>query len=336
LKRTVLLLGAVMKRRRFLGILSGAVAAWPVVARAQQQSMPVIGFMSARSPGESAGVVTAFHKGLGETGYVDGRNVAIEYRWAEGKYDRLPTMAADLVRRQVKVIAAIGDPSPLFARAATQTIPIVFAMNGDPVSEGLVLSLNRPGGNRTGVTVFGAATVTKRLQLLRELVPKGTIAYLMNPDNPNGAIELGAAQTAARSLGQEMLVFKASSERELEAAFTTIVQQPTGALLVASDLFFLSRRDQLVALAAHHRIPAIYYLREFAEAGGLMTYGNVLTELYRQVGVYVGRILGGANTADLPVQQSRQFEFVINLKIATALGIDVPPSLLARTDEVIE
>jgi putative ABC transport system substrate-binding protein len=324
-----------VKRRQFITLVGGAVA-WPLAAAAQQPAMPVVGFMSARSPAESARVVAAFHKGLNEAGYLQDGNVAIEYRWAEGKYDLLPEMAADLVRRQVTVIVAIGDPSPHIAKAQTQTIPIVFAANGDPVREGLVASLNRPGGNATGITIFGAAAVTKRLQLLHELVLQAAIAYLMNPSNPNGDIELSAAQTAARSLGQEMLVFRASSERELDTAFVTMAQQRAGALLVATDLFFLARRDLLASMAARHQLPAIYYLREFAEAGGLMTYGNRLTDVYRLVGIYVGRILKGEKPADLPVQQSTKFELVINLKTAKALGLTLPNALLVSADEVIE
>jgi ABC-type uncharacterized transport system substrate-binding protein len=326
-----------MNRREFITLLGGAVA-WPFAVRAQQsQSMPVVGFMSARSPGESASLVAAFHKGFNEAGYVEGRNVAIEYRWAESKYDVLPIMATDLIRRQVTVIVAIGDPSPQIAKAATQTIPIVFAANGDPVRDSLVVSLNRPGGNATGVTIFGAAAVTKRLQMLHELMPQVvTIAFLMNPNNPNNDIEMSTAETAARSLGQEMLVLRASSERELDSAFATMAQHRAGASLVASDLFFLGRRDQLVSLAARYQIPTIYYLREFAEAGGLMTYGNKVTDMYHQVGVYVGRILNGANPADLPVVQSTKFELVINASTARMLGLTVPPTLLAIADEVIE
>ena len=325
-----------MRRRDFITLLSGATAAWPLAARAQQPATPVVGFMSARSPAESARVVAAFHKGFNEAGYFEGRNVEIEYRWAEGKYDLLPQMAADLVRRQVNVIVAIGDPSPHIAKAQTQTIPIVFAANGDPVREGLVATLNRPGGNVTGITIFGAAAVTKRLQLLHELVRPTAITYLMNQSNPNGDTEMNAAQMAARSIGQEMIVLRASSERELDTAFATTAQQRGGALLVASDLFFLARREVIVSLAARHQLPAIYYLREFAEAGGLMTYGNILADVYHQVGVYVGRILKGAKPTDLPAMQSTKFEFVLNLKTAKRLGLEIPPALLAVADEVIE
>jgi putative ABC transport system substrate-binding protein len=325
-----------MRRRDFITLLSGVTTAWPLAARAQQPATPVVGFMSARSPAESARVVAAFHKGINEAGYFEGRNVEIEYRWAEGKYDLLPQMAVDLVGRQVNVIVAIGDPSPHIAKAQTQTIPIVFAANGDPVREGLVATLNRPGGNVTGITIFGAAAVTKRLQLLHELARPAAIAYIMNPSNPNGDTEMNAAQTAARSIGQEMIVLRASSERELDTAFATTAQQRGGALLVASDLFFLAKRDVVVSLAARHKLPAIYYLREFAEAGGLMTYGNILADVYYQVGVYVGRILNGAKPTDLPAIQSTKFEFVLNLKTAKRLGLEIPPTLLAVADEVIE
>jgi putative ABC transport system substrate-binding protein len=264
--------------------------------------------------------------------------VAVEYRWAQGQYDRLPELAADLVRRQVAVLAATGgEPSPQSAKAATQTIPIVFTANGDPVRTGLVASLNRPGGNITGITIFGADVVTKRLQLLHELVPQAAaIAYLMNPNIPNADVEMEIARTAAVSLGKEMLIFRASSEGEFGPAFASMVQQRREALLVASDVFFLSRRDQLASFAARHRIPTIYYLREFAEAGGLMTYGNRLTDAYRQVGGYVGRILKGEKPGDLPVQQSTKFELLINLKTAKTLGLEVPNSMQLLADEVIE
>ena len=280
----------------------------------------------------------AFHQGLKETGFVEGQNVAVEYRWAQGHYDRFAELAAEFVRRQVAVIAATGgEPSPQSAKAATQTIPIVFTANGDPVREGLVASLPRPGGNITGITIFGPAAVTKRVQLMHELIPQAaTIAYLMNPNHPSGEIEMTAAQTAARSLGKEMPVLRASNERELDTAFATMAQQQVGALVVASDPFFYSRRGELASLAARHRLPAIYYLPEFARAGGLMAYGNSLTDIYRLVGVYVGRILKGEKPGDLPVVQSTKFEFVINLQTARALGIEVPNSLQLLADEVIE
>jgi putative ABC transport system substrate-binding protein len=264
--------------------------------------------------------------------------VAIEYRWAEGRYNRLPELAAELVRRQVAVIAATGgEPSPQSAKAATQTIPIVFTANGDPVREGLVASLNRPGGNVTGITIFGSAAVTKRVQLIHELIPKAaTIAYLINPNHPSGEIEMQAAQTSARSFGREMLVFKASNERELDAAFTTMAQQKAGALVVASDPFFFLRRDQLASLAAGHELPAIYYVPEFVRAGGLMAYGNSVPDVYRLVGVYIGRILKGEKPADLPVFQSSKFEFVINLQTARNLGLEVPNTIQLLADEVIE
>jgi putative ABC transport system substrate-binding protein len=326
-----------MKRREFI-VLLGGVSAWSVAARAQQQAMPVVGFLSTLSPEAISRPVAGFHGGLKEAGYIERQNVAIEYRWAQGHYDRLPQLAADLVRRKVAVIVASGgDPSPQIAKAATQTIPIVFGMFGDPVREGLVDSLSRPGGNATGVTIFGPAAVTKRLQLLHDLVPTaGLIAFLMNPNNPNGNIEMGAAETAATSIGKQIAVFKASTESELDATFLRIAQQRIDALLGASDPFLFNRRDQIVSLAARHAIPAIYYLREFAHAGGLMAYGNSLTDMYRLVGVYVGRILKGEKPTDLPVVQSTKFEFVINLQTARALGIKVPNSMQSLADEVIE
>ena len=271
-------------------------------------------------------------------GYREGQNLAIEYRWAQGQYDRLPELAADLVRRRVAVLVASGgDPSPQIAKAATQTIPIVFGMFGDPVKEGLVDSLSRPGGNSTGMTIFGPSAVTKRLQLLHALMPQGVvIAFLINPNNPNGDIEMRAAQTAAGSFGKEMVVLRASNESELDTAFATMVQQQVGALLVASDPFLLYRRDQVVSLAARHGIPGNYYLRGFARAGGLMAYGNSLTDMYRLVGVYVGRILKGEKPGDLPIIQSSKFDLMINLKTAKTLGVSVPYGLLNAADEVIE
>jgi putative tryptophan/tyrosine transport system substrate-binding protein len=325
-----------VRRRHFIALLGGA-AAWPLAARAQQPTMPVVGFLSTLSPSNmAANVMKEFPQGLKEAGFVEDQNVKIEYRWAEGHYDRLPPLAADLVRRQVAVIAATGgEPSPQVVKAATQTIPIVFMANGDPVAAGLVASLNRPGGNLTGVTIFGMMAVGKRLELLRQLMPKaGTIGYLMNPDNPNQ--ELDNVQAAARSLGQQILVLNADGGREIDTAFATIAQQRVAALLVASDPLFFDRRDQLIALAARQAIPAIYYLRAFCQAGGLLSYGNNLTDMYRQVGTYTGRILNGERPADLPVMQSTKFELIINFKTAKALGLEVPPTLLALADEVIE
>jgi putative ABC transport system substrate-binding protein len=327
-----------MKRREFITLLGGAAAAWPLAARAQQLAMPTVGYIHTLSPENVPHFVPAFRQGLNEAGFVEGQNVAVEYRWAHGQYDRLPELAADLVRRNVAVIAALGgEPSPQVVIAATHTIPIVFATNGDPLREGLVASLNRPGGNVTGVTIFGAAAVTKRMQLLHEVVPQAaTIDFLMNPNNPNGDLEMRAAQTAARSLGKEILVLRASNESELDAAFATMAQQRGAALLGASDTFLFGRRDKIISLAAQHRIPAIYYLREFAEAGGLMAYGNRITDAYRVVGNYVGRILKGEKPADLPIVQATKYEFLINLKTAKALGIEVPNSMQLLADEVIE
>jgi putative ABC transport system substrate-binding protein len=300
--------------------------------------MPVVGFMNINSAENVPDLVAAFRQGLKETGFVEGQNVAVEYRWAQGHYDRFPEFAAEFVRRQVAVIAATGgEPSPQSAKAATQTIPIVFTANGDPIGEGLVASLRRPGGNITGLTIFGPAAVTKRVQLMQQLIPQAaTLAYLMNPSHPSGEIEMTSAQTAARSSGKEMLVLRASNERELDTAFETMVQQQAGALVVASDPFFYSRRGELVSLAARYRVPAIYYLPEFARAGGLMAYGNSLPDIFRLAGVYVGRILKGEKPGDLPVVQSTKFDFVINLKTAKALGLDVPLGLTAGADEVIE
>jgi ABC-type uncharacterized transport system substrate-binding protein len=326
-----------MRRREFITLLGGAAAGWPLAVHAQQPNMPMVGFMSTLSPESISGPVAGFHQGLKETGYREGQNLTIEYRWAQGHYDRLPELAADLVRRRVAVLVASGgDPSPQIARAATQTIPIVFGMFGDPVKEGLVDSLSRPGGNSTGVTIFGPAAVTKRLQLLHAVVPEGVIAFLMNPNNPNGNLEMRAAQEAAASLGKQIVVLSVSSESELDAAFASMVQQRIGSLVGASDPFLFNRRDQIVSLAARHKIPAIYYLRDFAHAGGLMAYSNSLTDMYRLVGVYVGRILKGEKPAELPVIQSSKFDLIINLKTAKALGLSVPFGLLNAADEVIE
>jgi putative tryptophan/tyrosine transport system substrate-binding protein len=319
-------------------LLSGAAAVWPLAARAQQTAMPVIGFLHILSPENVPHFVPAFRQGLKEQGFVEGQNLVVEYRWAHGQYDRLPELAADLVHRQVAVLAAMGgQPSPHVAKATTQTIPIMFATNGDPVREALVASLNRPGGNAPGVTIFGPAAVTKRLQLLHELVPKvAIIGFLTNPNNPNAAFELSAVQEAARSLGTEIAVLNASNESELDAAFAVMAQRQVGALVGASDTFLFGRRDQIVSLAAHYRIPAIYYLREFAQGGGLMAYGNSIPDAYRVAGVYVGRILKGEKPGDRPVVQSTKFEFVINLQTARVLGIEVPNSMQLLADEVIE
>jgi ABC-type uncharacterized transport system substrate-binding protein len=327
-----------MKRRDFITLLGGgAAAAWPLAARAQQPAMPVIGFLNTLSPNNLAqGSLDAFRQGLGVAGFVDGQNVSIEYRWAEGHYERLPALADDLVRREVAVIAATGgEPAPQVVKAATQTIPIVFMANGDPVASGLVASLNRPGGNATGITIFGTMAAGKRLELLRQLMPKADIvAYLMNPENPNQ--EIDSVRAAAHTLGQQVLVLNASSDPELDAAFVAIAQQQVAALLVASDSLFFDRRERLVALAARQLIPTIYYLRAFPQAGGLASYGNSLTDLYRQSGIYTGRVLKGEKPTELPVIQSVKFEFVINLNTAKALGLEVPPTLLALADEVIE
>ncbi|HKF13591.1 MAG TPA: ABC transporter substrate-binding protein [Xanthobacteraceae bacterium] len=325
-----------MKRREFITLLGGAAVARPLAAQ-QQPAMPVVGFLSTLSPTNmAANVMNDFRQGLKEAGFVEGQNVKVEYRWAEGHYDRLQALAADLVRGQVAVIAATGgEPSPQVVKAATQTIPIVFMANGDPVAAGLVASLNRPGGNLTGVTIFGMIAAGKRLELLRQLVPKAsTIGYLMNPDNPNQ--ELENVQDAARSLGRQILVLNAHGGQEIETAFTTIAKERIAGLLVASDPLFFDRRDQLIALAARQAIPAIYYLRAFCQAGGLLSYGNNLTDMYRHVGMYTGRILNGERPADLPVIQSTKFELVINLKTAKALGLEMPPTLLALANEVIE
>jgi putative ABC transport system substrate-binding protein len=326
-----------MRRREFITLIGGA-AAWPLAARGQQAAMPVIGFISSESPDSFAHFVRAFHEGLSESGYVESRNVAIEYRWARGQLDLLPILAADLVKRQVNVILASGGSvSAPPAKAATRTIPIVFIMAADPVGLGLVASLNRPGGNVTGVNLLSAELITKQLDLLHELAPKTrTIALLVNPASPYTELEIKDAQNAAHARGHELQVLRASSDGELETAFMKLVQQRAEALLIAFNPFFTSHRNQIVQLAARSGIPAVYPAREFATAGGLMSYGGSVTDAYRQAAVYTGKILKGEKPADLPVMQPTKFELVINLKTARALGVKISDILLSLADEVIE
>jgi putative ABC transport system substrate-binding protein len=326
-----------LERRKFITLLGGA-AAWPLAANAQQPAMPVIGFLGNESPEIFAGRLRAFRQGLDEAGFVDRRNVAIEFRWARGEYDQLSVLAADLVRQSVTVMVATTTPAVLAAKAATTTIPVVFLTGGDPVEMGLVASLNRPGGNMTGVSNLTVEIGAKQMELLHELVPAATLfALLVNPANPVLADTLSRdLQTAARAMRQHILVVNASTESDFDTAFTTLVEKRVGALVVGNDPFFNARLDQLVALAARHAVPAIYPYREFAAAGGLMSYGSNLADPYRLVGVYAGRILRGEKPADMPVQLVTKIELVINLKAARALGITFPITLLGRADEVIE
>ena len=326
-----------MTRREFITLLGGAAAAWPLAARAQQPAMPLVGFLHSGSPEPFAPNVAAFRQGLTDTGFVEGRNVAIEYRWARGQYDRLPALAADLVQHQATIIAADGAGAALAAKAATSEIPIVFMVGPDPVELGLVNSLNRPGGNMTGLSMFNVSLDQKRFELLRELVPTAaTFALLINPKGPPAELHTKELEAAARTGGQQFITLRASEDRDLGPAFANLVPQRTDALIVVPDPFFDSRRDQLVDLAARHSVPTVYGWREFPVAGGLMSYGIKFADVSRQVGVYVGRILKGAKPADLPVMQPTKFELVLNLKTAKTLGLEVPTAILLRADEVIE
>jgi putative ABC transport system substrate-binding protein len=324
-----------LKRREFTTLLSGAAVAWPLAAHAQQPVMALVGLLSSAQLDDRQ--IGAIRQGLKEAGYIEGHNVAIKYRSADSHFNRLPALAADLVADPVAAIIALAPPAAAAAKAATTTIPIVFALGADPVDLGLVSSLNRPGSNVTGVTFIVTALTAKRLELLRELVPSATIiGFLINPGNPTSESQTRDVKVAARLLGIELLILNANSERNIDAAFASFVQQRVSAVIVGADSLFVSRRDQLVGLTERHSMPAIYFLREFADIGGLMSYGASQTDAYRLAAGYTARILEGENPAALPIQQTVKFEFVINLKTATALGLDVPPTLLARADEVIE
>jgi putative ABC transport system substrate-binding protein len=327
-----------LKRREFITLLGGAAAGWPLAARAQQPAMPIVGFVEGRSAEAAVRQAALFRKGLSETGFVEGQNVIVGYHWLDGQYDRLPALMGDLVRRRVAVITAFSNAPALAAKAATTTIPIVFGVGQDPVRMGLVASLARPGGNATGINFLNQETTAKRLGLLHDLVPKAVrIAVLVNPANASATEPtLREIGEAARALGLQIAVLKASTSREVEVAFATLVRDQADALFVAPDVFFVGRPVQFATLAAHHKVPAAYTQRGFVEAGGLMSYGTDIADMFRQVGVYTGQILKGVKPADLPVLQSTKFEFVINMQTARALGLEVPPQLLASVDEVIE
>ena len=325
-----------MRRREFIALIGGMAVAWPLAALGQQ-TMPVIGFLHSAAPGPFTRLVDAFRKGLNENGYVEGRDVAIQFRWAEGQYDRLPALANDLVTRQVAVITAIGPPAALAAKAATTTIPVVFTTGDDPVKVGLVQSLNRPGGNVTGINVFTGVMEGKRLGLLTEIAPDVTlVAVLINPTSPDSEASVQDIQKSATAIGRQVIILRANNNRDIDAAFSAIMERRAGALLVGNDIFFNSRRSQIVNLAARNKLPAIYEFREFVDAGGLMSYGTNLADIYRQAGDYTGKILKGTKPADLPVLQSTKFEFVINLKTAKDLGIKISDNVLSLADEVIE
>jgi putative ABC transport system substrate-binding protein len=324
-----------MKRREFITLLGGA-AAWPLAARAQQ-AMPVVGFLHSGSPEPNVNLVAAFRKGLGEVSYVEGQNVVIDYRFADGQYDRIPALASEMVRRPVSLILAGGPPAALAAKVATTTIPIVFIVGFDPVGAGLVVSFNRPGGNATGMVLVSGQLGQKRLELVRDLVPNAaTVAMLANPLSPDAPPEIREVQAAAQANGLQLRMLNASTPAEIEAAFASLPEQRPDALLIGGDPFYMARREDIVRLVAHARLPAIYPFREFTETGGLISYGTNIASSYRQAGIYAGRILGGVKPGDLPVMQPTTFELVINLKAAKALGFDIPPTLHARSDEVIE
>jgi putative ABC transport system substrate-binding protein len=327
-----------MRRRDVVTLIGSAAVAWPFALRAQQKAVPVIGYLSSNSPGAAAPALAGFRQGLSEAGYVEGQNVAIEYRWAEGSYDRLPAFAADLVGRKVDIIVATGGPAPaLAAKSATSAIPIVFASGGDPIADGLVTGLARPGGNITGVSFLVFELSAKRLELLSELVPHArVIALLANPGNPNAERNIGHLQEAARAKGVQLPILKGATESEIDAAFVSLVQLRADGLVVGADVVFSMRREQIIALASRHALPTIFYSREDAVAGGLISYGSSLPSAYHQAGTYTGKILAGAKPADLPVVQPTKFELVVNLKTAQTLGLTVPRSLLTQADEVIE